>query len=105
MSTLLNPSHVAAYDPHRDRITLMLRDGRDVAVADLDPDELPGLIDALMAARCAAKKARKPVPLPPPIRRPEPMPAPGRTSFSLGAALEAAGVAPPDFAPIRRVRG
>lgn len=70
MSTLLNPRHTAGYDAANDRVVVTFRDGRDASVIELDPETVPTLINAIMAARHAAKQARKAVPLPPPMVRP-----------------------------------
>jgi hypothetical protein len=88
MSTLLNPRHSATYDATADRIVISFRDGRDASVIELDPEAVPGLINALMEARRVAKQAKAPVPIPPPMVRP-PCPAPVATSSA-------------DHTPIRR---
>jgi hypothetical protein len=98
MSTLLDPSVSAAHEPVSDRITVVFRDGRAAAVIDMDPANVPTLINSLMAAVHAAKLARKPAPAPPSPVRP-PRPAPGPLTFQL--ALPAR---PADAVPIRRAR-
>jgi hypothetical protein len=81
MPTLLDPVSVIAYDRSRDRVVLTLRDGREIAVADLDPGVVPALIDAVMRVRGEVKRARKPVPPPPPARC-GPRPVPGGPNFA-----------------------
>jgi hypothetical protein len=89
MPTLLNPSHVAAYDPASGRIVLTLRDGRESVVIELEADATPPLINALMKARAESKRSGAAAP-------PVPEPAPDRTECGSGAQA--------DSIPIRPVR-
>jgi hypothetical protein len=59
--TQTDPRHSITYDALTGRVTLAFRGDDDVAVVGLDPDRVPGLINALMRARHVAKRDRRPV--------------------------------------------
>lgn len=54
MSTLLNPAVTATFDAATTRIVITFRDGRASQVVELDPDQTPAFINALMEARSQA---------------------------------------------------
>jgi hypothetical protein len=79
--TLTNPQHSITYDRPAGRVMLAFHGDRDMIVIELDPEDVPGLINDLMRARHDARRDRRQIPAGFPRSGPDSkQPQPARTA-------------------------